>query len=210
MESKGLHNLAPAPGATRDRKRVGRGPASGTGKTSGRGTKGQKARSGSHNMRPGFEGGQMPIYMRVGKLRGSTKKMSMPMGPFRTHTQPVNVSRLVGFSAGTEVTPELLRERGILTSLKHPVKILGDGDIAVALKLRVHQISASARAKVEAAGGTIELIESTVQPAPSARARAKARRAAASTDGRRGGSPATGAPAKPAGATADAEPATDG
>src|SRR3954469_11547030 len=99
MEDKGLHNLRPAKGATKARKRVGRGPASGTGKTAGRGTKGQKSRSGSHNMRPGFEGGQMPIYMRIGKLRGSTHKMSMPMGPFRTHTQPVNVEALSVFEA---------------------------------------------------------------------------------------------------------------
>ena len=93
-EDKGLHNLGPAKGSTRDRKRVGRGPGSGTGKRSGRGQKGQKSRSGSHNVRAGFEGGQMPIYMRLGKLRGSNKKMSMPMGPFRTYTQPVNVWRV--------------------------------------------------------------------------------------------------------------------
>src|SRR5215475_3352120 len=90
-EQIGLHNLSPADGSHRARKRVGRGPGSGTGKTSGRGQKGQKSRSGSHAMRAGFAGGQMPIYMRTGKLRGPHKKTSMPMGPFRTQTQGVNV-----------------------------------------------------------------------------------------------------------------------
>jgi large subunit ribosomal protein L15 len=157
LEEKGLHDLTPATGATRARKRVGRGPASGTGKTSGRGTKGQNSRSGG-GVRPGFEGGQMPLYMRVGKLRGSNKKMSMPMGPFRTHTLPVNVEQLARFEAGTEVTPELLRQAGILRHLKHPVKLLGRGDLSVKLTVHVHQISESAKAKVEAAGGSVVLI----------------------------------------------------
>src|SRR5690349_20724275 len=93
-ETYGLHNLSPAEGSHRDRKRVGRGPGSGTGKTSGRGQKGQKSRAGSHRMRAGFIGGQMPLYMQQGKLRGPHKKTSMPMGPFRTHTQGVNVRDL--------------------------------------------------------------------------------------------------------------------
>lgn len=158
LEDKGLHTLAPAKGATKARKRVGRGPASGTGKTAGRGTKGQKARSGSHNMRAGFEGGQMPIYMRVSKLRGSNKKMSMPMGPFRTHTLPVNVEQLASFEAGTEVTPELLKQAGVLKHLKHPVKILGRGELGVKLTVVAHAVSETAREKIEAAGGEVRLI----------------------------------------------------
>ena len=92
MSELNLHTLKPAEGSHRDRKRVGRGHGSGSGKTAGRGQKGQKSRSGSHSMRPGFEGGQMPLYMRLGKLRGPNHRKSMPMGPFRTHTTPVNVS----------------------------------------------------------------------------------------------------------------------
>ena len=112
-------------------------PSFGTGKTSGRGQKGQNSRSGG-GVRPGFEGGQMPVYMRMGKLRGSNKKMSMPMGPFRTHTLPVNVEALGGFDAGTEVTPELLKQAGILKHLKHPVKILGRGEHRHHVPAEVH------------------------------------------------------------------------
>lgn len=158
MEDKGLHNLSPAPGATKARKRVGRGPASGTGKTSGRGNKGQKSRSGSHMMRAGFEGGQMPLYMRVGKLRGSTKKMSMPMGPFRTFTQPVNVSSLSRFDAGSTVTVAMLHETGLVGHLRHPVKILGDGELSVALTVEAHAFSAGAKEKIEKAGGTATVV----------------------------------------------------
>lgn len=180
MEDIGLHNLKPAAGSTSARKRVGRGPASGTGKTSGRGTKGQKSRSGSHNMRAGFEGGQMPLYMRIGKLRGSNKKMSMPVGPFRTHTLPVNVEALSRFEAGTEVTPELLRQAGVLRHLRHPVKILGRGELGVKLTVVAHQVSASARQKIEAAGGTVQLIEG---PKPHGRQAVKLARAAARAAG---------------------------
>ncbi len=180
MEDKGLHNLSPAPGATKNRKRVGRGPGSGTGKRSGRGQKGQKARAGSHNVRPGFEGGQMPVYMRLGKLRGSTHKMSMPMGPFRTFTQPVNVEALSVFDAGTRVTPELLRERGILRNLKHPVKILGDGELGVKLTVVASKFSKSAVAKIEAAGGTVELIPG---PKPNGKGLEKLRKAEARAAG---------------------------
>jgi large subunit ribosomal protein L15 len=159
LNDKGLHDLAPAKGATKARKRIGRGPASGTGgHTVGRGQKGQKSRSGG-KVRPGFEGGQMPVYMRLGKLRGSNKKMSMPMGPFRTHTLPVNVEQLAKFEAGTEVTPELLVQAGVLRHTKHPVKVLGRGELGVKLTVRVHAVSESAKAKIEAAGGTVELIE---------------------------------------------------
>src|SRR5712664_4346456 len=98
-----LTSLKPAQ-ARKDRKRVGRGPGSGKGKYSGRGIKGQKSRSGSHKMRAGFEGGQMPIYMRIGKLRGATSKDAMPIGPFRTETVPVNLRDLDRFDAGAEVT----------------------------------------------------------------------------------------------------------
>src|SRR5215469_6855370 len=103
-----LGQLKPAKGATAKRWRVGRGHGSGNGKTSGRGQKGQKSRSGSHRMRAGFEGGQMPQYMRTGKLRGPNHRKSMPMGPFRTSTTPVNVGTLERFDEGVEVTPELL------------------------------------------------------------------------------------------------------
>src|ERR1700757_5095024 len=128
-----LNNLHPAKGSTHKKKRVGRGPGSGMGKTAGRGQKGQKSRSGSHAMRPGFEGGQMPIYMRLGKLRGPHHRKSMPMGPFRTHTTPVNVRDLAKFEAGPEVTPELLKQAGVVRSLKHPIKILGGGELSVKL-----------------------------------------------------------------------------
>ena len=155
-----LSNLSPAPGSTKARKRVGRGNGSGTGKTSGRGQKGQKSRSGSHSMRPGFEGGQMPLYMRTGKLRGPHMKKSMPMGPFRTQTEIANVGTIAEkFPAGTEVTPELLVQSGLLSRVRHPVKILGEGDIGHALTIHAHAFSASARTKIEAAGGTAVVIE---------------------------------------------------
>jgi large subunit ribosomal protein L15 len=155
-----LSNLQPAPGAQKTRKRVGRGNGSGNGKTAGRGQKGQKSRSGSHNMRPGFEGGQMPLYMRTGKLRGPHMKKSMPMGPFRTQTEITNVGAIAEkFPAGTEVTPEMLVQSGLLSRIKHPVKILGEGDLGHALTIHAHGFSASAKAKIEAAGGTAVLIE---------------------------------------------------
>jgi large subunit ribosomal protein L15 len=152
-----LHDLQPAQ-ERKDRKRVGRGPGSGKGKFSGRGIKGQKSRSGSHKMRAGFEGGQMPIYMRIGKLRGSTSKDAMPVGPFRTETQPVNLRDLDRFDAGAEVTPESLVEKRIIKNTKIDVKLLGTGEVSKKLTVRVHAISASAREKIEAAGGTVELL----------------------------------------------------
>ena len=121
-EELNLSTLKPAQ-KRKARKRVGRGLASGKGRYSGRGIKGQKARSGSHNMRPGFEGGQMPIYMRLGKLRGNTSKDAMPIGPFRTYMQPVNLRDLDRFDAGAEVTPESLVEIGLLKNTKTDVKI---------------------------------------------------------------------------------------
>jgi len=155
-----LSNLSPAPGSTKTRKRVGRGNGSGNGKTAGRGQKGQKSRSGSHNMRPGFEGGQMPLYMRTGKLRGPHMKKSMPMGPFRTQTEIVNIGEVaLKFPAGTTVTPEMLVASGLLSRIKHPVKVLGEGEVGHALTIEAHAFSASAKAKIEAAGGTASVIE---------------------------------------------------
>lgn len=153
----GLHNLRPAPGSRRPRKRLGRGHGSGHGKTSGRGHKGFNSRSGG-GVRPGYEGGQMPLYMRVAKLRGPNKKMSMPFGPFRTHSASVNVGRLSGFKAGAEVTPQGLQEAGIIKNTKLPVKILGHGELEVALTVKAHGFSKAAKEKIEAAGGKAEVI----------------------------------------------------
>src|SRR6476619_6726323 len=116
-----LTSLKPAQDR-KDRKRVGRGLGSGKGRYSGRGIKGQKSRAGSHKMRAGFEGGQMPIYMRLGKLRGATSKDAMPIGPFRTSTAPINVGSLDRFDEGAEVTPESLVEKGLLKNTKTDVK----------------------------------------------------------------------------------------
>jgi large subunit ribosomal protein L15 len=157
-EQLNLHSLQPAQ-PRKDRKRVGRGLGSGNGRYSGRGIKGQKARSGSHKMRAGFEGGQMPVYMRLPKQRGNTSKDAMPVGPFRTSTVPVNVRDLGRFEDGAEVTPESLVEVGLIKNTKTDVKLLGDGDVARKLTVRVHAISATAREKVEAAGGTVELLK---------------------------------------------------
>jgi large subunit ribosomal protein L15 len=157
-EGVGLHSLKPAPGAKRDRKRVGRGHGSGHGKTSGRGHKGAGARSG-RKTRVNFEGGQNPIHMRMRKLRGPHMKKSMPFEPFRTHNQPVNVADLEArFDAGAEVSPETLRAAGLATR-KDPVKVLGRGEISKKLTVRAHAFSASAKEKIEAAGGTAEVIE---------------------------------------------------
>ena len=125
-----LSNLKPA-SPRKGRKRIGRGMGSGKGRYSGRGVKGQKARSGSHRMRAGFEGGQMPVYMRLGKQRGSTSKDAMPVGPHRTATQGVNLRDLERvFEAGAEVTPEALKERGLVRNLRVDVKILGHGELS--------------------------------------------------------------------------------
>jgi large subunit ribosomal protein L15 len=153
-----LNSLKPAQ-SRKDRKRVGRGIGSGKGRYSGRGIKGQKSRAGSHKMRAGFEGGQMPIYMRLGKLRGATSKDAMPIGPFRTSTAPINVGSLDRFDDGAEVTPESLVEKGLLKNTKTDVKLLGNGELKKKLTIRVHGISATARAKVEKAGGTVLLLK---------------------------------------------------
>jgi large subunit ribosomal protein L15 len=149
-----LSNLQPAQ-ARQARKRVGRGLGSGKGRYSGRGIKGQKARSGSHKMRAGFEGGQMPAYMRMGKQRGATSKDAMPIGPFRTFTYSVNVRDLARFEPGTEVTPELLEAAGLIKNLRRDVKILGQGEPSAKLSVSAHSFSKSAVEKIEAAGGSV-------------------------------------------------------
>jgi large subunit ribosomal protein L15 len=158
-----LSNLSPAQ-PREDRKRVGRGLGSGKGRYSGRGIKGQKSRSGSHKMPAGFEGGQTKIYMRLGKLRGATSADAMPIGPFRTYTQPVNVRDLDRFDAGDEVTPETLVEKRVIKNTRTDVKLLGVGEVTKKLTVRVHAISASAREKIEGAGGTVELLREPKQP----------------------------------------------
>ena len=154
-----LSTLRPAQ-ARAERKRVGRGAGSGKGRYAGRGVKGQKARAGSHAMRAGFEGGQMPLAMRLPKLRGSTSKDAMPVGPFRTYTQPVNLRDLDKFEAGAEVTPEALKEKGVIRSLRKDVKLLGSGSIPGdrKLKISVHAASEAARKKIEDAGSTLTLL----------------------------------------------------
>jgi large subunit ribosomal protein L15 len=155
----GLHSLAPAPGSRRARKRVGRGEGSGTGKTSGRGQKGAGARSGSKR-RAAFEGGQMPIHMRMRKLRGPHMKKSMPFEPFRTHTQPVNLAALESrFDAGADVTLEAMQARGLATRKDVPVKILARGELTKALTVHAHAFSATARERIEAAGGTCSVLD---------------------------------------------------
>jgi large subunit ribosomal protein L15 len=153
-----LSNLQPAQ-PRKERKRVGRGLGSGKGRYSGRGIKGQKSRSGSHAMRAGFEGGQMPLHMRTAKLRGNTSKDAMPVGPFRTFTQPVNLRDLERFDAGEEVTPESLKAKGLIRSVRKDVKLLGIGELSKKLTITVHAASATARKKVEAAGGTLTLLK---------------------------------------------------
>ena len=153
-----LTSLKPAQDP-KDRKRVGRGNSSGKGRYSGRGIKGRKSRSGSHTMRAGFEGGQMPLYMRTTKLRGNTSADAMPIGPFRTYTQPVNLRDLeTRFEAGEEVTPESLKAKGLIRSIRKDVKLLGNGDLTKKLVITVHGASATAREKVESAGGTLTLL----------------------------------------------------
>ena len=156
----GLHSLKPKPGSRRPRKRVGRGEGSGFGKTSGRGEKGAGARSGFKS-RPNAEGGQMPIHMRMRKLRGPHMKKSMPFEKFRTQTQPVNMRDLEArFDAGSEVTPESLSEKNLATRREVPVKILGRGELErKGLSVTAHAFSAAARERIEAAGGTCQLIE---------------------------------------------------
>ena len=150
-EKIGLHNLSPAPGSTRDRKRLGRGPGSGTGKTSGKGHKGIKARSGHHGPgggKPQFEGGQMPLTRRLPK-RGFTN-------PFRVESQVVRLDQLERIAEGTEVTPESLAKAGLIRANKGPAKLLANGKLTRPVTVRGIKTSASARQLIEAAGGRVE------------------------------------------------------
>ena len=159
MTDVGLHNLKPAPGSRRPRKRVGRGEGSGTGKTAGRGQKGYGSRSGAKD-RARFEGGQNPIHMRMRKLRGPNKKMSMPFEPFRTHTQPVNLVDLEQrFDDGAAVDLDALRAAGLAKRKDIPVKVLARGELTKSLTVHAHKFSAAARERIEAAGGTCQVIE---------------------------------------------------
>ena len=158
-----LSNLKPAQ-ARKARKRIGRGLGSGKGRYSGRGIKGQKSRAGSHSMPAGFEGGQMPIDMRTGKLRGNTSADAMPIGPFRTYNQPVNVGSLEErFDAGAEVTLEALKEAGLIAKLSVDVKVLGEGELTKKLSVTAHSFSKSAVEKIEAAGGTVTRLREPVE-----------------------------------------------
>ena len=141
--------LSPAPGSRRGRKRVGRGDGSGHGSYSGRGCKGQKSRSGGNKMRPGFEGGQLPLIKRLPRLRGFHN-------PFRTEYSPVNLGELGIFEPGSEVTPEKLVAAGLVKSLRQPIKILANGEISHPLVVKANKFSAAAKAKIEAAGGKVE------------------------------------------------------
>ena len=147
----GLYNLKPAKGAVRGRKRVGRGPGSGLGKTSGRGEKGQKSRSG-FSQKPGFEGGQMPLHRRLPKRGFSNAR-------FRKEFSIVNVERLEAFEAGTIVTPEVLLKHGMIRKLRDGLKILGDGALSKALTVRAHRFSEKAKQSIAGAGGKVELLE---------------------------------------------------
>jgi large subunit ribosomal protein L15 len=167
-EKLSLSTLKPAQ-KRRARKRVGRGLGSGNGRYSGRGIKGQKARAGSHRMRIGFEGGQMPLYMRLGKQRGSTSKDAMPIGPFRTATQAVNVGDIERvYRSGEAVTIETLLEKGLIKNTKVDVKILGDGELKKKLSFTAHRFSKGALAKIKAAGGSATALRAE-EPPPAAK-----------------------------------------
>ena len=166
-----LSTLKPA-AQRKNRKRIGRGPGSGKGRYSGRGIKGQKARSGSKTMRPGFEGGQMPVHMRLPKQRGQYSKDAMPVGPHRTKVSSVNVRDLERFDG--EVTPETLKEAGLIRNTRLDVKILGHGDLTKKLTVSAHLFSAGAREKIEKAGGTITWLRGEPKPKPPKRREQKA------------------------------------
>lgn len=145
-----LHELQPMPGSKKSRKRVGRGTASGHGKTAGRGTKGQRARSGGVKG-PYFEGGQLPLVRRLPFKRGF-------VNIFRVEYTPVNLEKMDVFEAGSEVTPETLAAAGLIKSANEPVVILGRGDVDRPLTVKAHRFSASARSKIESAGGTVQVL----------------------------------------------------
>ena len=162
-EELNLSTLRPAQ-KRKTRKRIGRGMGSGNGRYSGRGIKGQKSRSGSHTMRPGFEGGQMPIYMRLGKKRGPYSKDAMPVGPHRTHTVAVNVRDLERvFDDGADVSVDALVEKGLIKNTRIDVKILGEGDLKKKLTVTAHLFSKTAREKIESAGGTATPLREPVE-----------------------------------------------
>ena len=167
-EKLNLSNLKPAQ-ARNDRKRVGRGAGSGKGRYATRGIKGQKARSGSRKMRAGFEGGQMPVYMRLGKQRGPYSKDAMPIGPHRTRTVAINVRDLERFDTGTEVTPESLAAAGVIRNTKYDLKILGEGELTKKLSVGAHNFSKSAREKIEQAGGSVTWLRGEPEPRRSKR-----------------------------------------
>ena len=150
-----LHDLRPAEGSTQKRKRVGRGTGSGKGKTSGRGTKGQNSRTGG-GVRPNFEGGQLPLTKRMPKLRGFNNR-------FKVEYVPVNLDELDRrFEAQQEITPELLAGAGLVGKATEPVVVLARGDVSKALTVKVQRVSAAAKQKIEAAGGTVEILPYTV------------------------------------------------
>jgi large subunit ribosomal protein L15 len=157
-EQLNLSNLKPA-APRKARKRIGRGMGSGKGRYAGRGIKGQKARSGSHKMRAGFEGGQMPIYMRLGKQRGPYSKDAMPIGPHRTVMAAVNVRDLERFDAGADVTPEVLAKAGLIRNAKLEVKVLGQGELSKKLTVTAHAFSGTAREKIEGARGSVTALK---------------------------------------------------
>lgn len=146
-----LHDLGPAQGSKKSRKRVGRGIAAGQGKTAGRGTKGQNSRSGG-GVRPYFEGGQLPLVRRLPHIRGFTNI-------WRVEFRPVNLTRLADFAADSEVSPETLASAGIIKKATDRVAILAQGEIDRPLKVRAHRVSKNAQSKIEAAGGSVEIIE---------------------------------------------------
>lgn len=149
--SIGAEDLRPQPGATHAKKRVGRGNGSGHGTYAGKGLKGQKSRSGKKRAYDAFEGGQFPVSRKFHVLRGFNNK-------WRVEFQPVNLTTLDRFDAGSEITPDSLKEAGVLRHLRQPVKVLGDGEITKKLQVTAHRFSESAKAKIEAAGGTCTVI----------------------------------------------------
>ena len=156
-----LDDLQPAQ-PKKSRKRLGRGPGSGTGKTSGRGQKGQGSRAGG-NVRPGFEGGQTPLQMRTPKLRGANKKRSNNIGLFRKFPAIANVGHLERFGADAVIDQALLVEHGLCRASTDGLRILGNGELTVKVTVKADHVSASARAKIEAAGGTVELLSEAAE-----------------------------------------------
>ncbi len=158
-----LDDLRPNDGAKTERKRIGRGAGSGSGKTSGRGQKGQGSRAGG-GVRPGFEGGQTPLHMRTPKLRGPLSRRSRGIGRFRKHYAEVNVGALAGLPAGSEVTWELLVSERLCSSGKDGLRVLGDGELGVALTVYADHFTAGAKQKIEAAGGTAVVLGEADEP----------------------------------------------